>query len=177
MGQGWTHLYKCPWSIASKHVAMAWSVQPSSQWLRCRLVGVLRLVAIELKWDKTRHPFLTRYLQMWMRWQPQSHGLDSTSTQLSLRLNESSPVPFKLANGLSFQGPQIYQYMDPFSYQPISAVFNIVMYNVFKSFLLKKYIKIFFLTSKINTLKLLKNNNKNTNSIFFKINIILKKYN
>ena len=114
---------------------------------------------------------------MWMRWQPQSHGLDSTSTQLSLRLNESSPVPFKLANGLSFQGPQIYQYMDPFSYQPISAVFNIVMYNVFKSFLLKKYIKIFFLTSKIKTLKLLKNKNKNTNSIFFKINIILKKYN
>ncbi|KAL9358546.1 hypothetical protein Peur_046669 [Populus x canadensis] len=113
---------------------------------------------------------------MWMRWQVQPHGLDSTSTQPSLRLNESSPVPFKLANGLSFQGPQIYQYMDPFSYQPISAVFNIVMYNVFKSFF-KKYIKIYFLTFKINTLKLLKNNNKNTNSIFFKINILLKKYN
>ncbi|KAL9395511.1 hypothetical protein Peur_009764 [Populus x canadensis] len=113
---------------------------------------------------------------MWMRWQVQSHGLDSTSTQLSLRLNESSPVPFKLANGLSFQGPQIYQYMDPFSCQPISAVFNIVMYNVFKSFLLKKYIN-FFLTFKINTLKLLKNNNKNTNSIIFKINILLNKYN
>jgi len=40
-----------------------------------------------------------------------------------------------------------------------------------------KYIKIYFLTFKINTLKLLKNNNKNTNSIFFKINILLKKYN